>query len=193
MAREFAYCRVSTSEQTTDNQILALKAQGYLIQESRVISETISGGVPAKERPEFQTLLNYKLESGDSLIVLKLDRLGRDTIDVLQTVDALTAKGVKVRALDLGDTDLTSPAGKLHLTILSAVAEMEKGRLKERTKEGLERAKAQGKKLGRPEAIDTKNRVLECRYDHEMSQSKTAKHLNISLSTVKRHWNANNK
>lgn len=188
MSREFAYCRVSTSEQTTENQVIAIRAHGYEINDSRVISETISGGVPAKERPEFQTLLNHKLESGDSLIVLKLDRLGRDTIDVLQTVDTLTARGIKVRALDLGDTDLTSPAGKLHLTILSAVAEMEKGRLKERTKEGLERAKAQGKKLGRPAAKETQKKVLECRHDLKLSQSKTAAYLGISLSTVKRHW-----
>ena len=188
VSRVFAYCRVSTSEQTTDNQILALSQRGFEIPEGRVVSETISGGVVALERPAFKTLVNHKLEAGDTLVVLKLDRLGRDTIDVLSTVALLTERGIHVKALDLGDTDLSSPAGKLHLTILAAVAEMERGRIRERTHEGLERAKAAGKKLGRPKATETTKLVQKAKAKG-LSQSKVAEALSLGISTVKRHWN----
>jgi DNA invertase Pin-like site-specific DNA recombinase len=83
-------------------------------------------------------------------VVSKLDRLGRDAIDVLQTVKELGTKGVKVIVHQLGNTDLTSPAGKLLLMMLSALAEMERDLLVERTQAGLVRAKAEGKTLGRP-------------------------------------------
>lgn len=188
MSRTFAYCRVSTNEQTTQNQILELKRQGFDIPESRTVSETIGGGTPAKERPEFQTLIEHKLEAGDTLVVLKLDRLGRDTIDVLATVKSLTKKGIKVKAMDLGDIDLTSPAGKFQLTVLTAVADMERGRIKERTMEGLKRAKAEGKTLGRPKATKTTAKVQKCKADG-LSQSQTAEALSLGISTVKRHWN----
>lgn len=84
------------------------------------------------------------------MIVSKLDRLGRDAIDVLQTVRQLGERGIKVVVLQLGNTDLTSAAGKLLLSMLAAVAEMERDLLVERTQAGLERAKAAGKHLGRP-------------------------------------------
>ncbi|MFK9330541.1 recombinase family protein, partial [Escherichia coli] len=83
-----------------------------------------------------------------TLVVAKLDRLGRDAIDVLQTVRALADRNIKVLVHQLGNTDLTSAAGKLLLSMLAAVAEMERDLLIERTQAGLSRAKAEGKKLG---------------------------------------------
>ncbi|MBA5684832.1 recombinase family protein [Photobacterium damselae subsp. damselae] len=186
--RIFAYCRVSTVEQTTDNQILAIRNAGYDIQESRVISETVSGSVRAMERKEFKTLIEHKLEGGDTLVVLKLDRLGRDNIDVQQTIEQLTAKKIKVVSLDLPVSDLSSAEGKLMLQMFSAFAEFERNRIRERTQEGLNRAKAEGKKLGRPAAKDTTANVQQCKAEG-LSQSATAKELGIGIATVKRHWN----
>lgn len=82
MSRTFAYCRVSTSEQTTENQIMAIRQAGYDVIDNRVVSEVVSGGVQAMKRKAFSDLVNHKLEAGDKLVVLKLDRLGRDNIDV---------------------------------------------------------------------------------------------------------------
>jgi DNA invertase Pin-like site-specific DNA recombinase len=186
--RTFCYCRVSTTEQTTENQILAIHQRGYQIEKSRVISETVSGSVEAMKREKFKALINLQLEEGDMLVVLKLDRLGRDNIDVQNTIHLLTKKGIKVVCLDLPIADLSSAEGKLMLQMFSAFAEFERNRIRERTKEGLERAKAQGKKLGRPIAHLTTN-IVQAKKTQGLSQSKTAQELGLGIATVKRHWN----
>ncbi len=183
--RTFAYCRVSTADQTTENQTLAIKSAGYTLRANRVVSETISGSVPAMERPGFLSLLN-KMEEGDTLVVLKLDRLGRDSIDIQTTIQQLDDAGIRVVSLDLGNTDLTSGAGKLLMQVIAAVAEMERDRIRERTREGLARAKSEGVKLGRPVADDVTAQVLSYRRQG-YSQSATATALGISVRTVKRH------
>lgn len=188
MGRTFAYCRVSTSEQTVSNQILAIRNAGYDIQEHRIVHETVSGSVPATERREFKMLIEHKLEPGDKLVVLKLDRLGRDNIDVQHTISMLLEKGVTPISLDLPTADLSSAEGRLMLQMFSAFAEFERNRIRERTLEGQARAKSEGKRIGRPEAISTTQKVQECR-SRGLSQSKTANALGISVPTVKRHWN----
>src|SRR5690349_8089338 len=115
MSRVFAYCRVSTAEQTTENQIREIQAAGFQVHPRRVISETVSGSSPAKERKEFSRLLD-RLESGDVLIVTKMDRLGRNAMDVRSTVETLASEGVKVHCLALGATDLTSAAGRMTMS-----------------------------------------------------------------------------
>jgi len=152
MTRVFAYCRVSTAGQTTDNQIQEIAAAGFKVLPTRAIAETISGSVAASERPGFKKLMD-KLEAGDVLVVTKLDRLGRNAMDVRQTVEALADLGVKVHCLALGGVDLTSPAGKMTMAVISAVAEFERDLLVERTQAGLARAKNEGKVLGRPRAL----------------------------------------
>jgi putative DNA-invertase from lambdoid prophage Rac len=184
-SRTFAYCRVSTAEQTTENQILAIEAAGITIKPARIISETISGAVPASERPGFQKLLE-RMEEGDTLVVLKMDRLGRDSIDIQQTIERLAAAGISVNSLDLPGVDLTSTAGALTMKVLAAVADMERSRIKERTMEGLARAVASGVKLGRPVADDVTGAVQELR-ERGHSQSEVATMLGLSVRTVKRH------
>ncbi|MGF1871872.1 recombinase family protein [Photobacterium indicum] len=186
--RIFAYCRVSTSEQTTENQVLAIRNRGYNVRDSRVMSETVSGSTMAMHRPEFAKLLE-RMEEGDTLIVLKIDRLGRDAIDVQQTIDTLIKRGLKVVCLDLPVNDLSSTEGRLMLQMFTAFAEFERGRIRERTKDGIERAKVEGKTFGRPVANDTFARVQECK-ESGLSQSKTAKELRLGIATVKRHWNS---
>jgi putative DNA-invertase from lambdoid prophage Rac len=152
MTRVFAYCRVSTAGQTTDNQIQEIAVAGFEVLPTRAITETISGGIAASERPGFKKLKD-KLEAGDVLVVTKLDRLGRNAMDVRQTVEALTDLGVKVHCLALGGVDLTSAAGKMVMAVIGAMAEFERDLLIERTQAGLARAKAEGKALGRPRAL----------------------------------------
>ncbi|MFZ3433759.1 recombinase family protein [Vibrio harveyi] len=184
--RTFTYCRVSTTEQTTENQVLAIANAGYEVRDNRVVSETISGSVKALDRPEFRRLVD-RLEEGDSLVVLKLDRLGRDAIDIQQTVQMFVDMGVKLICLDLPVSDLSSSEGRLMLQMFGAFAEFERNRIRERTAQGLERAKAEGKKLGRPPATETNRKVQELKAQGK-GQSETARELGIGLSTVKRHW-----
>lgn len=96
-----------------------------------------------------------RLEEGDVLVVTKLDRLGRNAMDVRATVDALAVDGVRVYCLALGGMDLTSPAGKMTMGVINAVAEFERDLLIERTQAGLARAKAEGKSLGRPKSLSS--------------------------------------
>lgn len=186
--RTFAYCRVSTTEQTTENQILAIRQQGYEILESRVVSETVSGSIEAMKRQKFRMLVDHQMEAGDTLVVLKLDRLGRDNIDIQNTIHLLSERKMKVVCLDLPIADLSTAEGKLMLQMFSAFAEFERNRIRERTKEGIERAKAQGKKLGRPKANKTTSEV-QAKKAEGLSQRKTAEALAIGIATVKRHWN----
>ena len=159
MSRTFIYARVSTSEQHADNQIHEIEAAGFSVNERRIVTESISGSVAASERPQFSRLLD-RLEPDDVLIVTKLDRLGRNAIDVRSTVERLAADGVRVHCLALGGVDLTSPAGKMTMGVLTAVAEFERDLLIERTHAGMARARAEGKVMGRPPAL-TKERQAE--------------------------------
>lgn len=95
MPRTFAYVRVSTTDQTTENQIQEIEAAGFHIEPGRIITETVSGSVAIAQRQGFIRLMD-KLEAGDVLIVTKLDRLGRDAIDVSTTVGKLEELGVRV-------------------------------------------------------------------------------------------------
>ncbi|WP_175725602.1 recombinase family protein [Burkholderia ambifaria] len=158
MSRVFAYCRVSTTDQHPENQIEEVKAAGFEVTAKRTITEHISGAVPAKERPGFQKLLE-RIEEGDLLVVTKLDRLGRSAIDVQQTVQRLADMGVRVHCLALGGVDLTSSAGKMTMGVLTAVAQFERDLLIERTQAGLQRAKTEGRKLGRPSALSDDQQI----------------------------------
>lgn len=190
MSRTFLYCRVSTSSQFTANQVQEVKAAGFDVQMGRVIEEVISGSIAASERAGFQKLLD-RMETGDVLIVTKLDRLGRNAMDVRQTVEHLAGIGIRVHCLALGGVDLTSPAGKMTMQVLSAVAEFERDLLIERTQQGLMRAKAEGKQLGRPMAVKTTIDVQRLKAKG-YTQTQVSAELGIGIATVKRHWNSTN-
>jgi len=152
MTRSFAYCRVSTNDQTTENQRREIEAAGFAIDKRRIVEESVSGSVAAMERPGFAKLVD-RLESGDVLIVTKMDRLGRNAMDVRATVEKLASIGVRVHCLALGGVDLTSAAGKMTMGVICAVAEFERDLLIERTQSGLARVKAAGKALGRKPSL----------------------------------------
>jgi putative DNA-invertase from lambdoid prophage Rac len=159
MSRVFAYCRVSTTDQTTKNQSLEIKAAGFAIEPRRLIEESISGAVAASSRPGFKKLVE-RMEQGDILVVTKLDRLGRNAMDVRSTVEQLEKSGVRVHCLALGGVDLTSPAGKMTMQVIAAVAEFERDLLIERTDAGIVRAKAAGVRFGRPPTLSAEQRAL---------------------------------
>ncbi len=152
MSRVFAYARVSTADQTTENQRREIEAAGFVVDKRRLIEESISGSVAASERPGFQKLLD-RMEESDVLVVTKLDRLGRNAMDVRATVEGLADTGVRVHCLALGGVDLTSPAGKMVMGVISAMAEFERDLIIERTKAGIDRARSAGKTFGRPPAL----------------------------------------
>ncbi|MFS2225893.1 recombinase family protein [Pantoea sp. B65] len=186
MSRVFAYCRVSTLEQNTENQRREIEAAGFAIRPQRLIEEYISGSVAAGERPGFIRLLD-RMENGDVLIVTKLDRLGRNAMDIRKTVELLTASEIRVHCLALGGVDLTSPAGKMTMQVISAVAEFERDLLLERTHAGIARAKASGKRFGRPPILsDEKKRIVAERLNAGVSTSAVAREFNTTRQTILR-------
>lgn len=186
MSRVFAYCRVSTLEQNTENQRREIEAAGFAIRPQRLIQEYISGSVAAAERPGFMRLLD-RMENGDVLIVTKLDRLGRNAMDIRKTVELLSASEIRVHCLALGGVDLTSPAGKMTMQVISAVAEFERDLLLERTHAGIARAKASGKRFGRPPALnEDQKKAVVLHLNEGKSISAIAREFNTSRQTILR-------
>ncbi|WP_186095352.1 recombinase family protein [Burkholderia gladioli] len=186
MSRTFAYARVSTSDQTTANQLREIEAAGFSVDKRRVVLESISGSVSADQRPGFAKLLD-RMEEGDVLIVTKLDRLGRNAMDVRATVEGLAERGIRVHCLALGGVDLTSAAGRMTMQVLNAVAEFERDLLIERTHAGIARAKAEGKAMGRPSALSGEQRTDVLReLDAGASVAALARRFGTSRQTIMR-------
>jgi len=186
MGRIFAYCRVSTADQTTDNQVGEIEAAGFTVDSKRVVRETVSGSTAAMERSGFARLTD-RLEEGDVLIVTKLDRLGRNAMDVRATVERLAGEGVRVHCLALGGVDLTSAAGKMTMGVIGAVAEFERDLLIERTQAGLSRARSEGKALGRPPALSEVQRAeVRAKRAEGASLGVLAKAYGVSRAAIQR-------
>jgi putative DNA-invertase from lambdoid prophage Rac len=184
MSRVFAYSRVSTGVQTNENQKLAIEQAGFQIAAGRYFEDVISGSTPAMTRPEFRRMMD-KLEAGDAVVVRELSRLGRDAIDCMSTVKAFQELGIKLVVLQLGTLDLTSSAGTLIVNVLAACAEMEKSLLIERVQTGLARARAEGKKLGRPNKTNEAQRTeIASKKASGVSVSQIARDYGISRATV---------
>jgi putative DNA-invertase from lambdoid prophage Rac len=181
----FGYGRVSTKDQTTENQRREIEAAGYTT-DYWYADEGVSGKVSAAQRPQFAKMLS-QIRDGETLVVTKLDRLGRDAQDIGATIKALAARRIMVVVLQLGKLDLTSAAGKLMLNMLAAVAEMERDLLVERTQSGLTRAKAEGKTLGRPTSTTDEQRLAMAK-QHQAGESIStlARTFGISRASVMR-------
>lgn len=181
----FGYGRVSTKDQAVENQKIEIERAGYNI-EYWYADEGVSGRVCARQRPAFSRMLD-KIRDGETLVVSKLDRLGRDALDVGSTIRALSERRIKVIVLQLGDLDITSSAGKLMLSMLAAVGEMERDLLVERTQAGLARAKSEGKTLGRPQRTTSGDRTaILSQYKSGISISALARKYQVSRATVMR-------
>ena len=163
-----------------------ITASGFRVEPHRIVTETISGSVAVSQRPEFARLAD-RLEPGDVLVVTKLDRLGRNAMDVAATVADLDAAGIKVNCLALGGVDLASAAGKLTMYVINSEAEFERDLLIERTQAGLRRAKAEGRHPGRPHRLSGEERqsVLEL-LATGVSISSLARKFDASRQTIMR-------
>lgn len=175
------YARVSTSEQTCENQLVELR--GYCAARSWTVREYVDQGVSgAREtRPALDAMLAaVKRRHVDAVVVWRLDRLGRNLRHLILMLDELQAMGVAFVSLGEG-IDTSTPAGRLQLHILGAMAEFERARIAERVTIGLARAKAQGQRLGRP-----RRRVTEAEIDGTsgLSVRKAATVLGVSKSFV---------
>jgi len=176
MMRLFGYARVSTSQQSLETQVNALKVEG--VKSSRIFTDKISGSHTNREGLQ---LLRIKVENVDVILVKKLDRLGRDTADMIQLIKEFDSMGVAIRFLDDGiSTEETM--GKMVVTILAAVAQAERQRILERTNEGRAEAQAKGVKFGRKRTVDRK-KVLRMKAQG-VGPTEIAKKLNIGRSTV---------
>jgi DNA invertase Pin-like site-specific DNA recombinase len=141
------YARVSTHGQVTDRQTDALRLAG--VDEAHLYVDQLSGST--LRRPALDKLLAH-LRPGDTVVIQSLDRLGRNTRQLLEWVDDLSDRGVHLRILQLG-VDSSTPAGKMVLTVIAALAAMEREVLIERTKDGIASAKARGRVGGRPSSL----------------------------------------
>ena len=174
--RLFGYGRVSTSQQSLDIQIAALKAEG--VEDHRIFSDKATG--QNMERGGLDEL-RVKVEKGDVILIKKLDRLGRDTADMIALINEFDHAGVKVRFLDDG-ISTEGAMGKMVITILSAVAQAERERIMERTNEGRLVAKSRGVKFGRKATINRAQFVELVTVG--MGATEIAKEMNISRSAV---------
>jgi putative DNA-invertase from lambdoid prophage Rac len=184
MTATFAYLRVSKDDDvmTTANQRLELEQAGYRIDFWH--EDTISGSTNAMGRPGFAVMLE-RMRDGETLIVSKLDRLGRDAMDVIATVRMLRDRDIRVVVHSLGGVDLASATGKLLVTMLAAVAEMERDLLIERTHAGIARARQQGKLIGRPPKTTERQRgAIRALLAAGESVSKVARDHGVSRATV---------
>ena len=174
--RLFGYARVSTNQQSLALQIKALEAAG--VNRNRLFTDKDSGSHVNREG---LTLLRLKIEEGDIILVKKLDRLGRDTADMIQLIKEFDRMGVAIRFLDDG-ISTEGTMGKMVVTILLAVAQAERHRILERTNEGRMEAKANGVKFGRKRSINRK-KVLDF-YHEGVGVTHIAKQMSIGRSTV---------
>ena len=174
--RLFGYARVSTSAQSLDLQTKVLVENG--VKKSRIFMDKGTGS--NMEREGLQRL-KLKVEAGDVVLVKKLDRLGRDTADMVQLIKEFDELGVAIRFLDDG-ISTEGTMGKMVVTILSAVAQAERQRILERTNEGRIEAKAKGVKFGRKRTVD-RQKVIELK-SHGATVPEIVKKLSIGRSTV---------
>ena len=174
--RHFGYARVSTSQQSLDAQIKALKEAGVKI--NRIFTDKISGSHTHREG---LSLLKLKVEEDDVIFVTKLDRLGRDTADMIHLIKTFDEMGVAIRFLDDG-ISTEGTMGKMVVTILSAVAQAERQRILERTNEGRVEAKAKGVRFGRKRFVDRKK--VKTMKAQKRGATDIAKALKIGRSTV---------
>ncbi|MFK4075902.1 recombinase family protein [Ectopseudomonas khazarica] len=183
MTAILAYTRVSSDGQSIEAQRHAIGERYKVSDDGWFTDEATSGATKALERKGFKALFDYA-RKGDTVIVAAIDRLGRNTIDVLETVEALKTKGVTVVSMREG-FDLAGPHGKMVLTMLAAVAELERENIKARQMAGIEKARQDGRKLGKPKQHDDAA-IAAWRKENGASIQATADHWGVSTATVKR-------
>lgn len=174
------YARVSTSDQSLDAQCDALKAAGA----KRVFQEKRTG--KSRQRPELERLLD-QLRAGDVLVVAKYDRLARSLRDLIDLVETIRERGADFRSL-AEDIDTTTPTGRLIFHVFGSIAEFERERIVERTKEGLAAARKRGRRGGRPRALseEAQKEIIRMRDEERRPVAEIARTFKVSRATIYR-------
>ena len=174
------YARVSTDDQNLDSQTDALSVAGA----EKVFADRISGS--RRARPELDTMLE-QLRDGDVVTVTKYDRLARSLKDLLEIVEVIRARGAGFRSL-AEDIDTTTPAGRLVFHVFASIAQFERERISERTKEGLASARKRGRIGGRPPALTVaqKAEVRRMKDEEQRAISEIARLFRVSDRTIRR-------
>lgn len=177
------YARVSTEDQTLDLQIDALGASGC----SKIYTDKISGS--QSDRPELAKALDY-VRKGDTLIVWRLDRLGRSVRHLIEVVNSFEERGIGFRSLQ-ETIDTTTSTGRLTFHVFAALAQFERDLISERTKAGLEAARRRGRVGGRRSVMSAeKQKVIRDLYEDpksELTVQQIADTVGVSRATVYRH------
>lgn len=181
---KIGYARISTPQQSLENQVIKLKEAGC----EQVYQEVASGA--KSDRAILQACLLH-LRSGDTLMVTDLDRLGRSKWELLQLIKSLKERGINFCSLNQ-NMDFSTAIGEIMLFLYAQLAEMERNLLKERVKQGLERARARGKKGGRKKVLNpTQEIVLRQLYEsRKFTLREIAQQLNMGQSTIYKYLNA---
>jgi len=180
---QLGYARVSTGHQSLDQQIDALTAAG--VDDARIYSDKLSGASTREQRPGLAALLDYSRE-GDAIVVVGIDRLGRNAAEVMTTIRELGERGIVLRSLREG-IDTSNAAGRMVAGVLASLAELELELGRERRTAAREARRARGQAIGRPKALDSSNAALARRmHASGESASTIAAALNVSRATVYR-------
>lgn len=178
---KIGYARVSTQEQDLALQIDALTKEGC----EKIFQEKASGA--QRDRPELKAALGY-MRKGDTLVVWKLDRLARSMKQLIETIESFQDQGIALKSLQ-DPIDTSSPSGKLIFHIFAALAEFERGVIRERTHAGLRAARERGRVGGRPPSLSAKDlQVAKAMLkDSNITVASVASRLNVAASTLYRH------
>ena len=170
---------VSTQDQTLEAQEEALLKAGADL----LFTEKVSGA--SRNRPQLSALLD-RLQEGDLVLVTRLDRFARSTLDMLTMTEAITVKGAAFRSLAEPWADTTTPHGKMIVTVLAGVAEFERSLIRQRTGEGRERAQASGVRFGRPPALTPAQETEALRIALQKGNQYAAEIMGVSVATIER-------
>jgi DNA invertase Pin-like site-specific DNA recombinase len=178
---KIGYARVSTQEQDLALQLDALTEEGC----EKIFQEKASGA--QRDRPELKAALGY-MRKGDTLVVWKLDRLARSMKQLIETIESFQDRGIGLKSLQ-DPIDTNSPSGRLVFHIFAALAEFERGVIRERTTAGLRAARERGRVGGRPRSLSAKDlqAAKAMLKDSELTVAAVARRLNVAASTLYRH------
>ncbi len=188
MSRLIGYARVSKGEQNLDSQVDALLHYGCL--KKNIFVDKISGS--KRERPGLAKCLEI-IQPGDTLVIWRLDRLGRSLKHLIETVETLQEQNIGFKSIRDGHMDTTTASGELIFNIFSSLAQFERKLIQERTKAGLKAARARGRLGGRPPLSPNNPKVIAAQQLHDnmnISISEICKELDISQATLYRYLNA---
>lgn len=180
---QLGYARVSTAHQSLDQQLDALTAAG--VDPARVYTDKLSGTSTREQRPGLADLLDYA-RPGDAIVVVGIDRLGRNAAEVMATIRDLTERQIVLRSLREG-IDTSNATGRMIAGVLASLAELELELGRERRTAAREARRTRGQHVGRPKALDTDKAELACRmHGSGEPASVIAKTLGVSRATVYR-------